>query len=135
MGADASWPLERAILAALRESEAIRTLLGETGAIVSGTRSGATPLVAYAGATARAWHSATFDGQDHEVTLLLQTGSEDLEIGALAEAVTDRLQDADLPIPGHALIELQFERSETRSCDKSGISSCRMVFRALTVED
>lgn len=135
MGADASWSLERAILSALRDSDRIRELLGETGAVISGTQHEDTPVIAYAAATARAWHSATFDGQDHEITLLLKTSSRDAEIGALAAAVTARLHDADLHIPGHALIDLQFERSETRPLDESDIASCRMLFRALTVED
>mgnify|MGYP005854414665 CR=1 FL=1 len=135
MGADASWPLERAILSALRDSERIRALLGGSGGVVSGVQSADTPVICYAAATARAWHSATFDGQDHEITLLLRTTPQDAEIGALAAAVTGRLHDADLPIPGHALIELQFERSETRSFDEDGIASCRLLFRALTVED
>jgi len=135
MGADASWPLERAILSALRDSDRIRDLLGRMGAVISGVEYSDTPVIAYAAAKARAWHSATFDGQDHEITLHLRTSPRDVELGALAAAVTERLHDADLPLPGHALIELQFERSESRFLDEDDIAACQMVFRALTVED
>jgi len=81
----------------------------------------------------RVWVLA--DVYEYELPWLAVGQSADVELGALAAAVTERLHDADLPLPGHALIELQFERSESRFLDEDDIAACQMVFRALTVED
>jgi len=135
MGVDASWPLQRAILAALREDGRVHALLGEAGEVTTEADTQVRPAIAFAGAVVRAWHSATFDGQDHEITLLLRTSSAGPAIGELSAAVIDVLHDADLPLPGHALIELEFERSETRPSGSDAGAHCRMTFRALTVSD
>ncbi|WP_150006814.1 tail completion protein gp17 [Iodidimonas nitroreducens] len=132
MKADASWGLHRALVKALEGDQKIKAV-----ADIKGPDRGATkPATITMGAgTSHAWHSATFDGEEHRLILELKADEQQLSIRALAALVIERLHDADFPIPGHALIELQFECSETYAADKNGITSCRMFFKALTVSD
>jgi len=135
MGADACWPLQKAIIAALEADSTVRRLLGGLGRVGANAHNLEPPAIIYAGSETRAWHSATFDGQDHEVVLALRTPPQGPEAAELAEAVTGVLHDADLPLPGHALISLEFERSESRRESETGQGACRMIFKALTVSD
>ena len=85
---------------------------------------------------ATVWSSATFDGQEHILTFHLWTdkgGS--TRSKEIAGAVIDRLHNADFPIPGHALVDMQFESSETRYKEESDLFHCRLTFKGLTVSD
>lgn len=59
----------------------------------------------------------------------------DKHIKQIASIVIERLHNADLPIPGHALVDLQFEASETRHWQDKQLEHCRLEFSALTVSD
>ena len=85
---------------------------------------------------ARAWSSATFDGQEHELAFDLWTsGGGSAESKEIAGAIIDRLHNADFPVTGHALVDLQFSNSETRYLQEKGVFQCHLRFRALTVND
>ncbi|GER02283.1 hypothetical protein JCM17845_29060 [Iodidimonas gelatinilytica] len=165
MTVDASWGLHRAILAALREDKAVLACVGgpeaigdesrrpcgdgpqgkdgekicgqggEHGGRENGKKDQAHPSIKLGASSTACWHSATFDGQEHTLTLDLESPKGDMAVRQMAAAVIERLHDADLLIPGHALIELQFECSETHAPDAQGITHCRMFFKALTVSD
>ena len=140
MGADASWPLQRAIVQALQAVPRVRACLLDDR---SGDRAETEGDPQPAGAAclrieswlARAWHSATFDGQEHDIRLLLTVDEGEAATRELGAAIVARLHDADLSIPGHALVELAFESSETRYDAASDRHHCRFRFRALTVSD
>lgn len=135
MTTDASWPLQRAILSALRDDAALAALLGAGDRIFGSVEAREeTPCVCYGDSVARVWHSATFDGQEHDIRLELFCGEGDAPVRKIAAAVIGLLHDADLPIPGHALIELEFMSSETRP-SADGATHCRMEFHGLTVSD
>ncbi|GAB4577246.1 MAG: hypothetical protein Tsb008_23170 [Rhodothalassiaceae bacterium] len=134
MTTDASWPLQTAILNALRNDGELVALLGGVEAIGRERRNGEEPSLFYGDCATRAWHSATFDGQVHDIVIEVTCAA-----GGSARAIASRiiglLHDADLPIPGHALIELEFVSSETRSFERAGLEHSRLMFHGLTVSD
>lgn len=144
MTSDASLGLCRAILKALKDDNRINSLLGPTGVICKSVNvtsvienKQARPAIMMGPGTVRCWHSATFDGQEHALTLDVLCCDEDQAIRSLSSAIIERLHDADLPICGHALVSLEFECSETKpaSSEYEGQDHCRMYFKALTISD
>ena len=87
----------------------------------------------------RPWASATFNGARHHLEMALQdsNGTDDSRLLSATDVTTDRiiqaLQDSDLSLLGHALIDFQFSGAET-SINASG-SICRLRFDALTLCD
>lgn len=83
-----------------------------------------------------AWQSATFDGQEHELLIVVwnKAGGSD-KAKSIASAIMGVLHNADFPIEGHALVDMQFEKSETRY--KENIEGYQTIihFKALTVTD
>ncbi|MFQ5348419.1 MAG: DUF3168 domain-containing protein [Rhodothalassiaceae bacterium] len=136
MGADASWPLRRGIFAKLETDRAVGAWCAAyrgDGSGEAGRRPG--DLVSLERWHARAWHSATFDGQEHEIRLAAELACDEAEAAALGAAIVACLHDADIAIPGHALIELSFESNEIRYDAERARCRCRWCFRALTVSD
>jgi len=137
MGVDASWPLKAAVLDNLRNNARIREVLGDNGGVTDMGDSDsvmAAPVIAVSGLKTQVWHSATFDGQDHELILDIRAPDEGA-LQAICTAVTSSLHGADFPVRGHALIEMSFESSRTRQSSDGGSGRCEMFFRALTVSD
>lgn len=138
MTRDASRPLQCAIIDTLKNTAALCARLGGPGRVFDRAPAAETsplPRLVYGGGGTRAWHSATFDGQEHEISLDLYSGPGQAPVRDLSAAVIERLHDADFPLPGHALIELEFECSETRCDPATAREHCRLVFKALTVSD
>ncbi len=140
MGVDASWPLQRAIFRALEAVPEVRARLADRCHAERAMAGGDAELVGESvlrieSWTARAWHSATFDGQEHDIRLHLVADDGEDATRRLGAAIVACLHDADLPLPGHALIELAFESSETRYDAESRRHHCLFRFRALTVSD
>lgn len=137
MTKDATYPLHRGLVEHLKKGKEIHRHLGAPPRIYdSPAGRDVTPRLEFGECRARAWSSATFDGQEHDIVFNLYTG----EGGAAASkeaagAIIDRLHNADFPVPGHALVDLQFESSETRFHGQGEGAHCRLAFRALTVSD
>lgn len=82
-------------------------------------------------AVTRPWHSATFDGEEHELIFAVE---ESANSSCMKDIMINRLHDADINIPGHALIELVWMKTE--QADKTDPSrSCHIWFKARTVSD
>lgn len=138
MAVDASWPLQRAIVGKLRSDDLVAALFARVCAPSGTTAAPREPcgeVLHYRRVAARAWHSATFDGQEHDIELELRGRVDGPAMSELCHAIVGVLHDADLALPGHALIELEFICSEVREDVTPGESSGRLVFRALTVSD
>ncbi len=166
MGADAAWPLHKAISTVLAESTELRGFLGNPIRLTDGGLSDGfapdapMPRLAFGDSRSRAWQSATFDGQEHEITLHLWSPPGDAnQSRQIAAAIINLLHDADLPVPGHALVDMQFESSETRhlagtkresgpgdgaavagetdngATADQGACHCLLTFKGLTVSD
>ncbi len=137
MGIDASWPLQRVILTALSHDKKIVSFLGSPARIYDGpVEEEVYPYVKCGENRVKAWQSATFDGQEHELNFNLWSREGGYgQSKEIAAAIIERLHDADLKIPGHALVDLQFESSETRLVEENETYHCRLVFKGLTVSD
>lgn len=137
MGTDASWPLQQAVITELTTSEALTHLLGEAPEILDKPQpDGALPRIEIGDSQCKTWRSATFDGQEHEIALHAWTREGGSNASKeIASVIIGHLHDSDLPLPGHALVDLQFESSETRYLQGSDIYHCLLQFSALTVSD
>lgn len=145
MGTDAAWPLHKAISTCLVSSEELQVLLGNPLPLFDGQPGdGPLPRLVFGDSRSRAWQSATFDGQEHEITLHLWSPPGDAgQSRKIAGEIINLLHDADLPVPGHALVDMQFESSETRQllgegeCNDAGegVYHCLLSFKGLTVSD
>ncbi|MGF1605787.1 MAG: DUF3168 domain-containing protein [Rhodothalassiaceae bacterium] len=133
MGTDALTPLLRGIRQTLRDNPALRRQIADAGAIMQSLCTPgplARPGIRVARAQSRAWHSATFDGQEHE--LVLEVADRDAR-HSLCAPIIAALNDADIAIPGHALIDLLWQRTEADHADPAPV--CRLWFKARTVSD
>jgi len=85
----------------------------------------------------RVWRSATFDGETHRFEVLLHIyGEQDtLKINECAYSLIDLLEGVDLPLEGHVLIELQFEKMFHERLSEKGGHQSRLLFTAITVAD
>lgn len=137
MGADATWPLQQGILQHLKTDASLKTHFGDPPKIHDqNEKRGACPCLVLGDSWARVWSSATFDGQEHILAFDLWTANGgSAESKEIAGALIDRLHNADFPVAGHALVDLQFSNSETRYLEEQGIFHCRLSFKALTVSD
>ena len=150
MGTDAAWPLHNAISARLVSSEKLQAYLGNPLPLFdSRAQEGPLPRLGFGDSRSKAWQSATFDGQEHEITLHLWSPPGDAgQSRQIAGEIINLLHDADLPVPGHALVDMQFESSETRHIigegkgegagqgdEGEGPYHCLLTFKGLTVSD
>ena len=164
MGTDAAWPLHKAISTVLAESAELQGYLGNPMRLSDGgspdgfAPDAPMPRLAFGDSRSRAWQSATFDGQEHEITLHLWSPPGNAnQSRQIAAAIINLLHDADLPVPGHALVDMQFESSETRHLAGTsrgngqgdgaavdgekgngadqGACHCLLTFKGLTVSD
>lgn len=137
MGADASLPLQQGILLHLKSCKSLKAHLGDPPRISDQTeKTGVYPELLLGDSFAKAWSSATFEGQEHDLRLNLWTADGGSAAAKkIAGAVIDRLHDADFPVKGHALVDLQFASSETRYLEERGLFHCHLAFKVLTVSD
>ncbi len=137
MGTDAAWPLQVAIIKKLKESDRLQKVLGNRARVFDMTLPEVdAPYLVVGDSRANAWHSATFDGQEHELELHLWTTEDGCNGSkAAASALIDELHNSDFPIPGHALVDLQFESSVTRFVESRRLYHCTVTFKGLTVSD
>ena len=81
------------------------------------------------------WQSATFDGWRFEFTLEARLpGHAEAAAPLLCDRLCAALHDADLPLPGQVVIELNAINTVIEAQAK-GAATCRVTFNALTVED
>jgi Protein of unknown function (DUF3168) len=138
MTQDASLPLHRGLVAHLKQDLSLRRHLGDPPCILErAPGAGETvPCLAFGDFESRAWRSAAFDGQEHDIRLELWTGEGGAEASkAAAGEIIDRLHNADFRLAGHTLVDLQFESAETRFHPDRQAWHCRLRFKALTVAD
>jgi len=137
MSADATWPLQTGLFSHLRSDLSLKQHLGDPPKIFDQQEQAeGYPRLVWGDSKAKTWSSATFDGQEHEVTMHLWTSDGGSAASKeVAGALIDRLHNADFPVTGHALVDMQFASSETRYKEERGLFHCRLTFKALTVSD
>lgn len=132
----ASWALHRAILGAVRNSESLKTLIGEGRVFDQDDKVSDYPHIRIGSSRADAWQSATFDGCEHEMSFEIwsKEGGTDRAKHIASELIT-LLHDADWPIAGHALVDFQFESSNTQYRKDKKAYQTTVRFKGLTVQD
>ncbi|MFZ5609867.1 MAG: tail completion protein gp17 [Pseudomonadota bacterium] len=133
---DAGTALYRAIRDVLQNDAKLQALAKAPVVVADQASPSACPrTVRIAGKKSWPWRSATFEGSQHQ--LVIEAEIEDEDDGARAKAFCDavilRLNDAELNLPGHALIDLTLASAETRF--QPAHVACRLVFDALTLDD
>lgn len=130
---DASAPMQAALIKLLSE---VQYPCGRLALIGPGDKRPAEPYLILSRHITTAWSSAAFDGQEHEFELKLFTKSGDADPGEkIAAAIISHLDNADFDIPGHALLDYQFESSVTRYIEATRSYSTTLYFTGLTVRD
>ena len=109
------WALRRAIHARLVGDAELTGLLGGPHVFEEPPRGARPPYVAFGEATVRDWSDTSGAGHEHLVTLLVWSG----EPGArqalrLAGRVAALIEDADLALEGHRLVNLRVTAQELK---------------------
>lgn len=128
----AALALQAAMMAALKSDPALVALTG--GRIHDGAPQGAAlPYVALADAAALDWDTASEEGTEHFATLVTRSDAggrrQALEIIGAVVAVLD---EADLPLDGHRLVNLRVEAADTRRETDERTWRGRVRLRAVT---
>ena len=133
MSADSSWELQQAIFTALNGDPTLMALI--TGIHDHVPQGAAFPYVTIGESTARDWSAVGIVGV--EATLTLHAWSRvrgRKEVKQIMAELHRILHDADLTVPGHALIWLRFEFAETIIDDDGATYHGITRFRAVTNE-
>jgi len=109
------WALRRAIHARLSGDAELSGLLGGPRIYEEPPRGAQPPYVVFGEATSRDWSDTSGDGHEHIVTILVWSG----EPGAkqalrLAERVAALLDEAELALQGHRLVNLRLVAQELK---------------------
>ena len=118
MSADSSWELQQAIYTALTSDATLMALI--TGVHDHVPQGAAFPYVTVGESTARDWSAAGVSGI--ETTLIVHVWSRERghkDVKQVLAEIHRILHDADLTVPGHVLVWLRFEFSQT-SLDADG---------------
>ncbi|WP_187429205.1 hypothetical protein ROLI_028640 [Roseobacter fucihabitans] len=127
--------LQAAIFDALIQDSALGTLIGSN--IYDAVPTGNLPeaYVSLGSEQVRDASDQTGDGAVHTVDISIITSQPGYAgAKAIAAAVSDALQDADLSLARGRLVSLRFQRAQARRIDKAAGREIRMRFRA-RVED
>lgn len=134
---DAALNLQRQVISQLETNASLQSEMGGKFDVQDQASSIKTiPRIVIGDTKSFAWHSATFDGQEHEFRVIVwsKSGGSD-KAKSIASAIMAVLHNADFPINGHALVDLQFEKSETRYKEDIEGHQTIIHFKALTVAD
>ncbi len=111
----AAWALQKAIHAALAADTSFMALLGNARIFDDVPRGAQFPYISFGLTTERDWSTATEPGSEHLVTLHVWSRARGRnEADELLEAVRVVLQDADLTLEGHHLVNLRHEFADVR---------------------
>ncbi len=112
MSADSSWELQKAIYAALTGDGALMAMI--TGVFDHVPKGAAFPYIAICEESAVDWRTVGHHGM--EVTLVIHAWSRERgrrEVKQILAEIHRILNDAKLTVPGHVLVWLHFEFSQT----------------------
>jgi hypothetical protein len=128
----ATLALQKAIYAALVADEGVGVLIGDRIYDIA-PRNAAFPYVTLGRVSEIDWSTGTEDGAEHRLTLDVwsrQHGKS--ECHAIAAAIRTALNDAALPLDGHALVGLRCQSIDTQR-DPDGITFHGVMrFQAVT---
>lgn len=78
----------------------------------------------------------TFDGEHHRIELEVYCGAVTIKRAkSFIKDIVTSLHDADFPLTGHALIEIQYDQAEYIKMTDNTEYMVRLLFTVLTVSD
>lgn len=111
----ASWELQKSIHAALVTNSALTALLSGTKIYDDVPQGTSFPYVTLGESSLRDWSTGSDEGDEHILTLHVWSRAKGRkQVHEIMDALHDSLDDADLSVSGHHLVNLRHELSEAR---------------------
>ncbi len=130
---DANWLLQKSLYELLSTDPSVLNILDGPRVHDAVPRKADYPLVAFGDGQSRDWSTATERGDEHVVSLRVWSRGggkrENAEIIAVVRSVLDA---ADLVVPGHHVVNFQFETADIRRDQGGDIWRGLVRFRAVT---
>ncbi len=130
----ASWALQTAIFAALSADAGIKSVLGDPPRVFDEVpRDAAMPYLVIGGDRQSDWSTATDTGAEHALTMHIWSRARGhRESKAIAEAVREALDNANLALTGHTLIGIKHQSQEFLRQTDGQTYHAVLRFRAVT---
>ncbi|MFV0279242.1 MAG: DUF3168 domain-containing protein [Rhodoblastus sp.] len=128
--------LRRAILQALAADAQLSAMLGGAHVYDEAPPGAPTPRVAFAETQTRDWSAQNSRGAEQFVVLTVWSGARGTrEALDIADCIVARLDEAQLALAGHRLIDLRFMTTATRREQNGRYARADIRFRATTEEN
>lgn len=125
--------LQMTIFKTLTSDPALTALLGGPKIFDRVPERASFPYLTLGRTTVVDWSTGTEDGAEHILTLhVWAKGGGKAETYAIMDKVSTRLHDANLPLEGHKLVNLQLQFAEARQEPESATYHGILRFRAVT---
>ena len=125
--------VQKAIHAALSGDAGVLALLGGARVYDHAPPNVPFPYITFGRTSIYDWSTGTESGTEQLLTLhVWSKGKGKKEAHALVDAVGERLNDADLALDGHTLVNLRLEFSEVRFDEDQSVHHGLLRFRAVT---
>jgi hypothetical protein len=130
----ASWALQQAIFAALSNDAALKTLVGDPPRVFDAVpRGSAFPYLVLAEDGVTRWGDSGGGGFEHALVVRIWSrGGGRGECKRIADALCDCLDEAELTLSGHQLVDLRFQTAVFGRESDGKTFSGRLEFRAVT---
>lgn len=130
---NANWALQKGIYETLSQNPQVTGLLGGPYIHDGAPRATRFPYMTFGQTVDYDWSTGSEDGREHTLTLHIWSRANGRkEVIEIIEAVNAALADASIALPGHALVNLQFQFAEARR-DPDGETLHGIIrFRAVT---
>ena len=133
MSALASFTLQHAIIAQLKQDTALLALLGGDRVFDAVPAKAVCPYLSYGPVSMRDWSTGSNAGQEHFISISFYSRQPGFrEAYALSDTVIESLESAELELDGHKLIFFRFDTAEFRRENDSLTTRALISFRALT---
>ena len=125
--------VQKAVHAALSGDAGVLALLGSARVYDHAPPNVPFPYITFGRTSIYDWSTGTESGTEQLLTLhVWSKGKGKKEAHALVDAVGQRLNDADLALDGHELVNLRLEFSEVRFDEDQSVHHGLLRFRAVT---
>ena len=125
--------VQKAIHAALSADTGVLALLGSARIYDHAPPDVSFPYITFGRTSIYDWSTGTESGTEQLLTLhVWSKGRGKKEAHVLVEAIGQRLNDAELALEGHALVNLRLEYSEVRFDEDQSVHHGLLRFRAVT---
>jgi hypothetical protein len=131
--ASAGWDLQKSVYATLQSNPSLITLLGDARIYDAVPQSAVFPYVVIDQMQIRDWSTGTEKGSEHVVLLHVWSHYEGKrEVCEIGDVLRDALDDAELSLEDHRLVNLNHQYSDLKRDEDGKIYHGIVRFRAVT---